>query len=262
GLKDFGIEDYALIPVLHNKEMVGVMEVFSKKKDVMDDRVLSRVFSANTLLAQLLKDEIVEFTTRLNEVIRDKFTSLQPAVQWKFNDRAWEYLQNIQGVKPKPVIGDIKFEEVYPLYGAVDIRNSTFERNSAAFQDIIVHLELLEKILVQLKGLINIVILDEMIFNCRQWRQKVDGESIDHFQIQLNDFFDRDVTGILTYFQENSPESFSMIKDYEDAIDPESGIVHINRKALEASVLQINTGINEYLESSQIELQNSYPCYF
>ncbi len=110
--------------------------------------------------------------------------------------------------------------------------------------------------------MINIVILDEMIFNCRRWRQKVDGESIDHFQIQLNDFLDRDVKGILTYFKENSPESFSIIKDYEEAIDPESGIVYINRKALEASVLQINTGINEYLESSHIELQNSYPCYF
>lgn len=262
GLKDFGIEDYALIPVLHNKEMVGVMEVFSKKKDIMDDRVLTRVFSANTLLAQLLKDEIVEFSTRLNEVIKEKFTSLQPAVQWKFNDRAWEYMQNQQGKKPKSVIGDIKFEQVYPLYGAIDIRNSTLERNFAAFQDIIVHLELLEKLLIQLKGLIDMVILDEMIFNCQRWLQKVDGESIDHFQLQLNDFLDRDVTGVLVYFKENSPESHAIIKAYEEAVDLENGVVYINRKALEASVLEINTGINEFLESAHIELQNSYPCYF
>ena len=263
GLKDFGIEDYALIPIIHNKEMVGVMEVFSKKKDVMDDRVLSRVFSTNTLLAQLLKDEIVEFTTKLNGIIKDKFTSLQSAVQWKFNDMAWEYLQNLQGTKPRSDIGDIKFEQVYPLYGAIDIRNSTVERNSAAFLDIIVHLELLEKVLVQLKGLINMAVLDEMIFNCRRWVGKiVDEESIDHFQIQLNEFLDRDVTGILAYFKENSPESLSIIGDYEHAVDPDNGMVHRNRKALEASVLQINTGINDYLESARIELQNSYPSYF
>ena len=262
GLKDLGIEDYALIPVLHNKEMVGVMEVFSRKRDVLDDRVLSRVFGANTLLAQLLKDEIVEFTTKLNQVLRDKFTSLQSAVQWKFNDKAWEYLQGLQGDRPKSSIGDIKFENVYPLYGAIDIRNSTIERNAAAFKDIVVHLELLEKMLVRLKDLANIGLLDEMIFNCRRWLRKIDEESIDHFQIQLNDFLDRDVAGILAYFNGNSPASLSIIQEYKDAIHPDNGVVHIHRKALEASVLQINTGINDYLESAHVELQTSYPCYF
>src|SRR5690606_42049483 len=114
GLKDVGIEGYPLLPILHNNARVGVMEVFSSKKDVMDDQILSRAFSANTLLAQLLKDEIIEFTTNLNQDIKEKFTSLQPAVQWKFNDMAWEYLQNIQGNKPKSEIGNIKFEDVYP----------------------------------------------------------------------------------------------------------------------------------------------------
>lgn len=262
GLKELGIENYALFPVFHNKEIVGALEVFAKKKEVLDDRILSKVFSANTLLAQLLKDEILEFTAKLNEIIKKKFTSLQPAVQWKFNDMAWEYLQNLQGDGPKSHIGDIKFENVYPLYGAIDIRNSTIERNNAAFQDILVHLELLEKILVQLKELINIGILDEMIFNCRRWIGKIDEESIDHFQVQLNDFLDRDVTGILDYFKENSKESHAIIKDYEEAIHPESGIVHVNRKALELSVHKINSSINDYLELAQRELQGSYPCYF
>src|SRR5690606_1154124 len=125
-----------------------------------------------------------------------------------------------------------------PLYGAIDIRNSTIERNYAAFQDILVHLGLLEKILLQLKDLINIGILDEMIFNCRQWMGKIDEDAIDHLQIQLNDFLDRDVTGVLEYFKENSKESHAIIQEYEEAIHPESGIVHVNRKALELSVHQ------------------------
>src|SRR5690606_27907978 len=40
------------------------------------------------------------------------------------------------------------------------------------------------------------------------------------------------------------------------------GIVHINRKALELSVHQINSSINDYLESAQKEMQGSYPYYF
>lgn len=262
GLADLGIEDYALIPVFYNKEVVGVIEVFTKKKDVLDDQVLSRVFSASTLLAQLLKDEIIEFAAKLNEVIKEKFTSIQPAVQWKFNDIAWEYLQSLEEGKPKPHIGDIKFENVYPLYGAIDIRNSTIERNRAVFQDMIVHLELLEKTLVQLRSLVNIAILDEMVFNCKRWLKEINEESMDHFQIQLTDFLNRDVTDILTYFRENSQESYSIIDNYERAIDPIEGIVHKNKKALEESLQLINTGINGYLELFHSELQSSYPFYF
>ena len=261
GLNDFGIEDYALFPIFHNTEIVGVMEVFAEKKGILDDGVLSRVFTANTLLAQLLKDEIVEFTTKLNEVIKDRFTSLQPAVQWKFNDRAWEYLQALQG-GDKPSIGDVKFEGVYPLYGAIDIRNSTVERNVAVFQDMTIQLKLLKNTLVRLKELMPLAILDEMIFNCERWMGRIDAGSISMDHFQLNEFLGRNVPGVLAYFRENSPGSHLIIAEYEDAVHPDTGVVHINRKALERSVGLVNSEINGYLEQSQVELQNSYPCYF
>ncbi len=262
GLMGLDIENYALIPIFHYIEMVGVIEVFSKKKGILDEQVLSRVFSANTLLAQLLKDETIGFEGKINEVIKDKFTSLQSAVQWKFNEVAWEYLQKIEEDKPKPNIGDIKFEKVYPLYGAIDIRSSTIERNNAAFQDVVLHLELLENVLLKLKGLMNVVILDEMIFNCNRWQQEINEELMDSFQIQLNEFFNHDVTDILAYFKENLEESHSIIRDYEKAIHQVNGVVYKNRNALENSIQLINSGINGYLELFDKELQSSYPCYF
>lgn len=262
GLVALDIENYALIPIFHNIEMVGVIEVFTKEKGVLDDQVLSRVFSANTLLAQLLKDEALRFETKINEVIRDKFTSLQSAVQWKFNEEAWKYLQGIEEDKPKPNIGEIKFEKVYPLYGAIDIRSSTVERNKAAYQDIILHLELLENVLLKLKDLTNVVILDEIIFNCRRWSKEIVEELMDAYQIDLNEFFNHDVTNILSYFKENSQASHHIIAEYEKAIHPINGLVYKNRNALEGSIQLINTGINNYLELFDKELQSSYPCYF
>ncbi|KKX51074.1 hypothetical protein L950_0206825 [Sphingobacterium sp. IITKGP-BTPF85] len=261
-LKDLGIVNYALIPIAHNKEIVGVIEVFTKTDAVLDEQILARIFSASTLLAQLLKDEIVEFQTKINEVIKEKFTSLQSAVQWKFNQEAWEYLQRIEQDKPKPIVGDIKFEQIYPLYGAIDIRNSTIERNKAAFQDMIVQLELLENVLIQLKHLNSIVILDEMIFNCRRWLQEINEELMDSMQIQLNDFFNQNVAEVLTYFKENLKESHPIIAAYENAIHPLNGVVYKNRNVLEKSIRLINSGISGYLELFEKELQNSYPCYF
>ncbi|MDH5825697.1 hypothetical protein [Sphingobacterium faecium] len=261
-LKELDVVNYALIPIAHNKELVGVIEVFTKKKVVLDEQVLARIFSASTLLAQLLKDEIVDFETKINEVIKDKFTSLQSAVQWKFNKEAWTYLQQLEEGKPRPIIGDIKFEQVYPLYGAVDIRNSTIERNKAVYQDMVVHLELLEKLLVRLKDLHSIVILDEMIFNCRRWLQEINEEMMDSFQIQVNEFFNQNVPEVLTYFTEYSKEAHTLINGYEKAVHPIEGIVYKNRNILENSIQLINSGISGYLELFDKELQSSYPCYF
>lgn len=261
GLKDMGIADYVLIPVSYNKEVVGVVELSSNTKGTLDDQVISRVHSANALLAQLFKDESVSFGTKINEVIKDKFTSLQSAVQWKFNEEAWKYMQQIQEDKPAPNIADITFENVYPLYGAVDIRDSTVERNYAAFQDISVHLELLERLLMQLKDMVNIVVLDEMIFDCRQWRQRLNEEWMDSIQIQLYDFFNQEVKDILSHFKDSYTDSQGIISEYEDAIHPE-GIVYKHRNALEKSFQLINNGLNGYLELFDKELQNAYPCYF
>lgn len=262
-IKEFGLESYALIPVFYNKEIIGVIETYTDKEGVLDNQVLTRIFSASSLLAQLLKDEAIRFEARLNEVIRDKFTAIQSAVYWKFNEEAWKYLQKVEEDKPKPIIEDIKFEQVYPLYGVVDIRNSTIERNIATFKDISTHLKLLENLLVKLENLVNIVILSEMIYTCRQWQQDISEDLIDSFiQMKLKGFLDKDVMEVIAYFKENVPESRRLIGEYEKNINPDSGIVFKNRNALEHSFQLINGGVNRYLELFEKELQTSYPCYF
>lgn len=256
------IEGYALLPLFHKLEMVGVLEVFTDEKGVWSEQVLVNLFSASSLLAQLLKDEALNFETRINEVIKDKFTSLQTAVQWKFNEKAWKFLLECKGNKQNPRIEDIKFEEVYPLYGAIDIRSSTVERNMAAFQDYFTHLKRVESLLIEFNKHDSLPIVEEMLFNCRQWLTEINEEVMDHYQFRLNEFFNLEVRDIISHFKESSPETRALIEEYERAIDPVHGVVHIHRNALENSIQMINNGINGYLEFFNKELQNSYPCYF
>lgn len=254
--------DYALIPVFHAQEVVGAIELSADRKGILKDEVLARVFRASTLLAQLLKDEAVGMEARMNAVIQEKFTALQSAVQWKFKERAWEYLQKIEAGKPKPIVEDIKFEQVYPLYGVVDVRNSTLERNTASFRDLTVHLRLLERLLLQLKELEAVAVLDEMIAGCRKWLQDLDEALMDSLQIQLYGFLNQKVPDILAYFKGRVRESHALIEAYEEATNRVTGIAYQHRNALERSFQMINKGINSFLDLFDTELQSAYPCYF
>ena len=263
GLKALNIFSYALIPISHHGKVVGVFEIYSKKEETsLNENVLAKLEEVGPLLAQILENATISFELDINEVIKEKFTSLQSAVQWKFNEKALEYLQNIREDKPLPIIGNIIFEDVYPLYGAVDIRNSTVKRNRAFSIDMEVQLNALKKVLLKLNAVLEITIIEEMIYTCNNFLDLLKVETMDSFQMRIVDFLEREVEDSLRHFKETDPNAAALIKDYESVIDPEKGMAFANRRNLEDSIQLVNTAINDYLELFNVEVQNSYPCYF
>ncbi|NJO25259.1 MAG: hypothetical protein HC867_04980 [Bacteroidia bacterium] len=77
----------------------------------------------------------------MDRIIKEKFTAVQPAVEWKFTDAALKYI--IDGQTDKDLkIERIAFEDVYPLYGSIDVRNSSTERSHSIQLDLIDQLQM------------------------------------------------------------------------------------------------------------------------
>lgn len=262
GLQYYEILSYALIPVYHNNKITGMLEVYSRKPGQLNEDVLSSLIGATSLLSQLLKDHSLKFEAQINQIIKEKFTSIQPAVQWKFNQTAWQYLQNAQLEQSKHVIDGIGFDNVYPLYGAIDIKNSTLERNVAFNADMHKQLGTLRSVLTGLKNHSNIAIFDAMIYKCDFWLQKLNKEVSDNFQLKITDFLERDIPELLSHFKGEDEEAANIIRVYEDAVNPSTGGAFQHRRQLEASIQLINSSVSSYLEMFNDELQHSYPCYF
>lgn len=263
GLEALNIFSYALIPISHHGKVVGVFEIYTKNKDTrLNENVLAKLEEVGPLLAQILENATINFEIDINEVIKEKFTSLQSAVLWKFNEKALEYLQNIREDKPLPIIGNIMFEDVYPLYGAVDIRNSTVERNTAFSIDMEVQLKALKEVLLKLNAVLDIGIIEEMIYTCNNFLELLKVETMDSFQMRVVDFLEREVEDSLRHFKQTETGAAELIESYESVIDPEKGMAYANRRNLEDSIQLVNTAINDYLELFNVEVQNSYPCYF
>lgn len=255
------IKSYICIPLYHYKQVVGLLEVYTVKEHI-DRLLLARFRPVLSLLAQFLYDKRQVFNNQIENIIKEKFTSLKPAVEWKFIEEAWHYFQesNVEGAKP--VIRPILFKDVYPLYGAVDIRNSTIVRNVAYIGDLKVQLELLTKTFRRLNDQLNIAIIDEMLYNCELWLQQLAVEPIDNIRHRLKHFIEVETQRSLDVFKKVGPKASDIITYYEQETNPESGICFAQRRALESSIEMVNVAINGYLDLFNNEVQQSYPCYF
>jgi hypothetical protein len=258
-----GIRAYAMLPVWYNDQLAGVLEVSSRKEGVLDRSLLYKLDIILPLLAQLLQKNIDEFDASIKSVIKENFTSIQPAVEWKFNEAALHYLREQQwGDSQRPVIGTIYFENVFPLYGAIDIRNSTVERNNALRKDLETQFDILISTLTHLQKQSGMGLLEELIFQCRKWQQAISGMLTTAEEMELNTFLKEKVDVFFAHFSESRPDTASVIEPYLDAINEDTGAAFKARRDLELSIQTINKTINRQLESAMGELQKTYPSYF
>jgi len=256
-LKQQGVSSYALIPVYFNNALAGVLEVYAKKKGLMDEALLSRLEPAIPLLAQLLKNSIDQFQDGIEKVIKEKFTSIQPSVQWKFNEVAWHYLRDNQKGEPE----QIAFNDVHALYGAIDIRNSTIERNAALHKDLETQFIILLEVLEKLKAKSGFGLIDAKIFLARDWLAKIKGNEFAQ-EMEVNDWLENELRPFLIHFKEGNEEYAAIIEEYFEAINEETGVAHDNRRRLEVSMNKVITSVNRYLDNMKGEIQQAYPSYF
>jgi hypothetical protein len=260
-LRIIGVNSYALIPVYFNNRLTGLLEIYSAQKGILNEGMLSRMELAIPLIAQLLKNTVDEFNNSVEKVIKEKFTSVQPSVQWKFNEVAWHYIRDTARQEGSKEIEDIIFNKVYPLYGAVDIRNSTVERNAALRKDMEIQLNALVETLEKIKSITGLGLIDEKIFNARKWLRRISDPNFNQ-ELKLNDFMENEITPFLHELVKNKQGLMPTLESYFKVTDEMTGIGNENRRQLEKSMHTVIGVVNNYMDLLKEEVQKSYPCYF
>ena len=260
-LKAEGVSSFALVPVFYNKKVAGILEVFSKHGIALDDALFSRIQTALPLIAQLLKYSTDEFNAKIDTIIRDKFTPLQPSVQWKFNEAAWNFLETSVS-SPNAEIETVTFEKVHPLYGAIDVRNSTFERNRAVREDIKNQLALLGNTFHSIKKVIELETTETFVCACDRWATEINGYLSSEDELALNRFLAAEVNPYLLKIREQYPMTKDMVDFYFQALSETNGLVFENRRKLESSLQLINATVSGYIDNAQKALKSAYPFYF
>jgi len=259
-LENMGVRGLLILPVYFNKQLVGIFEVFAKQPGIVAPELLATLDPVIPLLEQLFQAHINDFEASLDRVVKERFTSLQPSVQWAFTEAAWQFLQK-RKLDKKAQIGNIRFEDVYPLYGAIDVRNSTVERNLALEQDLRKQLNLLIELLQALKKVHFLTIIDEMIFKAKRLLDKITKQFGTDEQYEISQFLDTEIVAFLLHYHQQYPGAEALINQYYLDAGP-GGYAYKNRDDLEQSIGLLNATISSLLDRMNEEIQMEFPCYF
>jgi hypothetical protein len=138
---DQGYRSLILAPLKHNGDLWGILEIGSDHESKLNYKHINKLDVAIPLFTRAIEKSAESLDNQIDKVIKEQFTAVQPSVEWKFTEAAYTYIiQKQQGKDPKPE--RIAFESVYPLYGAIDIRNSSVERSQSIQLDFIEQLQM------------------------------------------------------------------------------------------------------------------------
>lgn len=255
-----GIKSYALFPLYYNAKLVGCLEMYTHDSTQFNANTLSKIESAFPLLAQLFHNVIVDFNNEIQDVIMDKFTALQPSVQWRFHEAAYNYIQSGARDRNFP-IEPVFFKDVIPLYGAIDIRNSSIQRNAAIRRDLYAHFEILDTTLSGIKNRAAVCTESELPKGTAVWSNQHLDELSDREIFKTEDYLQQQIPAALKHLKETYPEVGDIVDNYFK-LTGEKGKILENRERYEKSMQMINVAVTRHLDEFNAELQSVYPCYF
>lgn len=259
-LGEVGIKSYALFPLYYNAKLVGCLEFYTRDANKFNGNTLTKVERAFPLLAQLFQNIIIDFNNDIQDIITDKFTALQPAIQWRFHEAAYNYLQSGARERNLPV-EPIFFRNVFPFYGAVDIKNSSIQRNAAIRRDLYTHFEILEGTINKVKGVISLCKEEDIPKEEAVWNYKNLDELSDREILKTEDYLQRQIPAALNALKENHPGLAVIVDEYFKLTGAESKVFE-NRERYEKSMQMINLAVTRHLDDFNTELQTVYPNYF
>src|SRR5690606_28156025 len=145
----------------------------------------------------------------------------------------------------------ILFNDVYPLYAALDVKNSSFKRNLAIHDDFIIQLDLGKKIL-ELAGTLHFLpLLESIIDKIEQYKNSINLILLSEEEVRITDFFHNELEPTFRHLSETFSDLKDPIKEYFDSLDPQIQLISRHRKAFEKSMQIINQTVISYLDKEE-----------
>ena len=257
-----GIHSAILALLPYGNDTVGLLELGTPDVNGLDEFDMDKVSQFVPLFAVAVKRNAEDLQTRVQAIIREKFTAIHPTMEWRFTDAARNLLAQLDAGNRTAEMEAIVFEDVYPLHGSCDIRGSSTVRNEAIQGDLIEHLTLANKVLKKASEYQQLPILDELKFYVSKNLKRLHDGLLSGDEANIYDSLKREVEPLFEYLATHTPEMRPVISKYWGSIDPKLGILYKRRQDFEISVTTLNDAVSDYLDEEEEKAQLMYPHYF
>jgi hypothetical protein len=256
-----GARSIILCPLKLQDGLIGLLEIVSKIPGQLKPVHISKVEAAIPLFTLGLEKNLEQLNNDVDNVIKKKFTAVQPAVEWRFTEAALNYIVNKHSnVEAK--IERIAFNDVYPLFGSIDIRNSSTERSQSIQSDIIEQLELALKVVKKAQADTPLQLLQEIEYKIENHIAAASDVLQSEEELIIHDFMQGQVASVFNHLHSAQPSMKNDIEHYFASLDPQLGVIYHRRKEYEQSIARINDTLAHFIDKEQVEAQKAYPHYF
>lgn len=258
---DQGYRSLILAPLKHNNELWGVLEIGSDHEGKLKYQHVARLDVAIPLFTRAIEKSAEALDSQIDKVIKEQFTAVQPSVEWKFTEAAYNYIvQKQHGKEPKAE--RIAFSDVYPLFGAIDIRNSSVERSQSIQLDFIEQLQKAADVLKKAQATMSFPLLQEIQYKIDKYISSATDVLLSDEEMQIHDFLKEQIVSIFQHLKSTVPAIRNDIDSYFAVVDPNIGMIYHHRKQYEESIAKINETVSHFVDKEQVSVQQVFPHYF
>ncbi|TNJ45202.1 GAF domain-containing protein [Tamlana fucoidanivorans] len=257
-----GFGSAILVPISNEEGLMGLLELVSTEPKRLNSVNANKLNDVMPFISAAFERSIKAKENLIEAVIQQECTSIHTSVYWKFVDAAKQFLKDKATLGKKASFQSVVFENVYPLYGQIDVKGSSEARNLATQKDLLLQLSLLEKIMKDIVDHEALPIYEQLQFQLNQYSKelktnfKVDSE---HTVVA---FLKKEIDPLLKFQLGKNVKLKPEIEDYMSKLDEDLGLIYFYRKNYDETIMRINKNMSALLDEKQIEAQTMYPHYF
>ena len=256
-----GIKSAILAPIAVNGDLLGVLELVSGKVNELNSVNANKLDDVMPYIVAAVLRTIEEEENLIDAVIQHECTSVHESVYWKFQEEAKRFMTDeLEG--NEPVFKEIVFKDVYPLYGQIDIKDSSQERNLAIQRDLMIQLSEISDVLKIAFEKYNLPIYEELMFRVNNYLNEVKEALFTHTEQAVFDFVKEEVDPVFSHLQKEDADIAGLLEKYSENIDPATESYYDHRRNYDNSVMEANMKLSALLDKRQEEAQEMFPHYF
>lgn len=258
---DLGIHSVILAPVVKNDVLLGILELVSPIKKQFNSVNAHKLEVVMPFIVDSIDRKMSEIKNKIQAVIQNNYTTLHPSVDWKFQREAQNYIQKTNGGLTYS-LKEIVFKNVYPLYGQVDIKDSSVTRNRSVINDLSAQLNQLIYILNQVNKHASVALIEQHLIDLKGFLIDLAENIKADTEQSIQHYLETWVYPLLRNTDNFSDKLRGEIKNYFDQIDRTTGEFHLNRRSYEKTLGLINEKLADIMDARQDEIQHYFPHYF
>ncbi len=259
-LQKQGIKSAIFAPIANDKGLMGILEIVSSKPQVLNSINANKLIDVMPFIVSAVERSKSDEENLIEAIIQKECTSIHPSVHWRFKKEAKNFIKSEMN-GDQAIFKKIAFENIYPLYGQIDIKGSSEARNRATQQDLSLQLNAIKNIFESALEIEKLPIYEQFIYQTNNYLNDLGA----HFQVdseqQISEFFKQDIEPVLKHLY-TIDELKAQINAYFESIDDKVNVLYRHRKDYDDTIALINKEMASLLDAKQVEAQLMYPHYF